>query len=177
MSPDEDAGREAVMQRAIACRNEVLAFLVGLTRDHDRAEDLLQESFLVICRQWRDYDLTRPFVPWAIGIAKRTFLGSLKDRHHRLVLLESDVLEQAFSERRHTDSSQELLNALRCCVALLSERQRRCFDLRYRLDLSHTHICRRLGMSANAVYQLLTRTRRSLRECVARQGALPGASP
>ncbi len=171
---DDEAQREAVMQRTIACRDEVLAYLLGLTRELDRAEDLLQESILVICRHWRDYDPERPFMPWAIGIAKRTFLGSLKGRHRRLVLMESELLERAFSERPHDDGTQELFGVLSRCIEQLSERQRRCFDLRYRCQLPYPQISKRLAMSAVAVRQLLTRTRRSLRECVARRRSVPG---
>ncbi len=171
-STDDDALRDPVMQRAIACRDELFGFLYGLTHDFDRAEDLLQETFVEVCRHWRDYDAARPFVPWAIGIAKHAYLESLRGRHRRLVLMESNLLEQAFCERQQEGGTQELLSLLRRCVHELSERQRRCFDMRYRLQVPHGDICRRLSLSSDAVYQLVARTRRALRACVAQRRSL-----
>ena len=49
-------------------------YLVSLTRDLDRAQDLLQETFLQMHRSRHTYTPPRPVKPWAFGIARHVHL-------------------------------------------------------------------------------------------------------
>lgn len=52
---------------------EVYSFLALLCGNRERAEDLLQESFLQMHRSRHTYDAARPFRPWAYAIARHVF--------------------------------------------------------------------------------------------------------
>lgn len=61
-------------------------YLLSLTLDAHRAEDLLQETFLQIHRSRRTYAPPRPVEPWAFGVARHVFLmdrraGARRRRH------------------------------------------------------------------------------------------------
>ncbi|MEM7353366.1 MAG: RNA polymerase sigma factor [Acidobacteriota bacterium] len=49
-------------------------YLISLTRNRPRAEDLLQETFLQIHRSRHTYSPPRPMAPWAFGIARHVYL-------------------------------------------------------------------------------------------------------
>jgi hypothetical protein len=67
------------------------AFACGLSRE--QADDLVQEEALVLWRRYDTYDRTRPFLPWALGIAHHLIQ---KDRQvsHAIHLLSPDVAQQ-----------------------------------------------------------------------------------
>ena len=56
---------------------ELKTFVVAVVRDWGRSEDILQEVSIVLWRKFDQYDSTKPFGPWARGVAWREVL---KDR-------------------------------------------------------------------------------------------------
>lgn len=68
-----------------ALSGELLRYLKGLTRDHHRAEDLLQEVFLQIHRARHTYLPGRPVKPWVYAIARNVFLMSRRSWRRRNV--------------------------------------------------------------------------------------------
>jgi RNA polymerase sigma-70 factor (ECF subfamily) len=77
----EDLMQEYVDGKAIAFEEiyrrvspSLLAFLLRLTRDRPRAEDLLQVTFVKVHRARSSYLLGAPLLPWLLAIARRTFL-------------------------------------------------------------------------------------------------------
>ena len=55
-------------------------YLTALTRNRDRAQDLLQETFLQMHRSRHTYTPGRPVKPWAFGIARNVFLMDRRSR-------------------------------------------------------------------------------------------------
>ena len=55
-------------------------YLLSLTRDLDRASDLLQETFLQMHRSRHTYTPPRPVKPWAFGIARHVHLMERRRR-------------------------------------------------------------------------------------------------
>jgi len=57
-----------------ALATSVRNYLASLSRDFDRAEDLLQETFLQVHRSRHTYSPLRPVKPWIFGIARYVYL-------------------------------------------------------------------------------------------------------
>ncbi|HUV12196.1 MAG TPA: RNA polymerase sigma factor [Acidobacteriota bacterium] len=57
-----------------ALKPRLFQYLLSLTFEHSRAEDLLQETFLQLHRSRRTYQPRRPVMPWAFAIARHVFL-------------------------------------------------------------------------------------------------------
>ncbi|MEM7584297.1 MAG: RNA polymerase sigma factor [Acidobacteriota bacterium] len=53
---------------------KIRKYLISLTLNVPRAEDLLQETFLQIHRSRRTYHPPRPVAPWAFGVARHVYL-------------------------------------------------------------------------------------------------------
>jgi len=58
----------------------VAGYINAVVADFQEAEDLLQNVAVILLRKFPEYDGQRPFVAWAIGIAKREVL--MARRHH-----------------------------------------------------------------------------------------------
>lgn len=59
---------------------QVRNYLASLARSVDRADDLLQETFLQVHRSRRTYSPPRPVKPWVFGIARNVFLMDRRAR-------------------------------------------------------------------------------------------------
>src|SRR5438128_1215121 len=81
--PSDSHSLASLWERA---RPAVFAYLTASVYDFHRAEDLLQEVAVAIASQFHSYDRSRPFLAWAMGIARnRTLLyfrEQARDRRH-----------------------------------------------------------------------------------------------
>ena len=58
-------------------------YLVALARDAQRADDLLQDTFLQLHRSRRTYNPSRPVRPWAFAVARHVWLMDQRTRRRK----------------------------------------------------------------------------------------------
>jgi RNA polymerase sigma-70 factor, ECF subfamily len=58
-------------------------YLLALARDAQRADDLLQDTFLQIHRSRRTYNPARPVRPWAFAVARHVWLMDQRTRRRK----------------------------------------------------------------------------------------------
>ncbi|MBA4031781.1 MAG: RNA polymerase subunit sigma-70 [Planctomyces sp.] len=143
------------------------AFLIASTPQFSDAEDLLQEVAAEIAQRFDDYDASRPFLPWALWVAKLKIADFYRARERRPVKFIGDSIE-ALGEA--CDRVQSIVAeekwALEKCLTTLTGRSRSLLQLRYFEDLTTEEIAGKVGMTAGAVRIALTRIRSSLITCV-----------
>jgi RNA polymerase sigma-70 factor (ECF subfamily) len=148
----------------------VASYLHSVVRDFHRAEDLLQEVAVVLLKKADDYDSSRPFLPWALGVARFEVLAQRRTAARSNLAFRSTLLEQVADA--HAELAPELEQraaALRGCLEGVQGRSRRALELRYVDGLAPREIGRRTGKKSGAVRVLLSRVRASLRQCVDRR--------
>ena len=156
-------------QAFMACRTTLKAYCLAIVRDPDLAEDVLSEVGIAINDSWERYDRSRPFGPWARGVARRVALKALRDRGRRDVALDDEALESvaATLESMGDENAFERRRAaLRSCVERLSGSDRRLVELRYFDGLSCSDVAARVARSLNAVYVALHRIHQALASCI-----------
>ncbi len=168
--------RQEMMRLALRHRADIWGLLMGLTKDPIRAEDLFQDTYVVICEKWRQFRPGTDFVAWARQIARFKFLASVDPARRPEVVVEAEVLESAMDAARdEREPERPQLDALRHCIGRLQGRSRRVIDLRYGEGLPGPRTAEVLNMSLNALYTLLSRVRQGLMECVERRLRLEDA--
>src|SRR5258708_8332193 len=95
------------------------SYIGSLVPDFQEAEDLLQEVALVLLRKFPEYDDRRPFVAWALGVARFEVLHAHRSHARSFVAAQSDLLE----------------NVTAACTELTPELDPRATALRDRLPL------------------------------------------
>jgi RNA polymerase sigma-70 factor (ECF subfamily) len=91
------------------------AYLLRLTRDRARADDLLQVTFTKLHRARSSYLVGAPLMPWVIAIARRSFLDERRSAKSRTEDLSPDGnLPEPVRVEEHppTDTSEALDRAL-----------------------------------------------------------------
>lgn len=160
-----------------ASQPAVSSYIQAVVRDRAIAEDLLQETSIVLFRRFAEYQEDRPFVAWALGIAKFQILGLMRDRARSRVVFDEELLS------RFTESWVELsprlsdrLLALQDCLDQLAARSMRLVQMRYFDEQSAEQIAQQIGGTGAAVRVAMQRIRQQLRECVERRLRIEGES-
>ena len=145
----------------------VAAYVHAVVRDTHVAKDLVQETAMVLLRKFAEWDSSREFLPWALGVAKLEILAHRRDTgRSRLVF--DDILLDAITESwaKHATEIDGEQAALHDCLEKLAPHAREIVRLRYYDELKTPQIAERLGSTAGAVRISLMRIRQQLQGCV-----------
>jgi RNA polymerase sigma-70 factor (ECF subfamily) len=148
----------------------VAAFVHAAIRESAAAKDVLQGTALALFRRFPEYDGARPFLAWALGVAKFQVLGFQRDEARSLIVFDTELLDkftEAWAEQAPAVTQQSA--ALEFCLERMPARPRQILRWRYFEDLKSDEIARRLGSQSAAVRVTLQRLREQLRACVEKQ--------
>lgn len=147
-------------------------YVLALVANRTEAEEILQETLLVL---WEKFDAFAPgtnFLAWAYATARLEVLKYRERQSRDRRLLSLEAIEVISAEVQAGGDLLDLRHAaLRECLEKLSDRQRSILQQRYQAGTSIDALADRLGRSRDAVYQILSRIRRSLAECIDRSVA------
>ena len=168
---EDNDRRKEVMRLAIKHRAPIWAFVLGLVKNPVAAEDLMQETYLVICEKWEIFRPGTNFLAWARQIARYEFLRTIEPARHPLVTVEAQVLETALNRVDESSEEHALRRAAlaRCMQKIQGTRGGRAVELRYKRGLSCRQVAEQLSVSLEALYKLLSRVRESLQKCTRQQ--------
>jgi RNA polymerase sigma-70 factor, ECF subfamily len=150
-------------------RGPLFGYIYALVRRLHDAEDLYQDTAMVMWGKFHEYQPGTNFVAWACTIARfrvGNFLkGERRRRHFSHALQEKLAALQARIQPEHAGLQQE---ALVDCIRGLSATDRQLVDLCYGAERSFREVAEQLGRSPQSVYDSLSRIRRVLLECIDR---------
>lgn len=148
----------------------VAGYVYSVVRDMHLAKDLVQETALVLLRKFGEWDSSREFLPWALGVAKLEILSHRRDTGRSRVVFD-DALLDAITESwaKHATQIDAEQAALHECLEKLAPHAREIVRLRYFDEMQTPQIADRLGSTAGAVRISLMRIREQLQGCVERQ--------
>ncbi len=153
----------SLAEAAEAHLDDVLGYLLYLTRDRETAEDLASSTFEKALRQWSRFDPVRGTArTWLLGIARTTALDWFRAESRRRKREESAALP----ERVEETFPEGLSPALEAALAALSAGEREVLALRVVLELDGDATARVLGISPTAVSTRLCRALKRLEEKV-----------
>ena len=153
--------------RWVMVQPSVGAYIRSAVRDAQHAEDVLQEVARGAIEQFGDYDRTRPFLNWVMGIARYRILNYYRSQRGDKLVFDESVLRMI--ERGHVDvapSVGDREQALSDCLKRVDGRSRDVLARRYDQGQAVNQIAERLGTTPNAVSRLLYRTRLLLKDCI-----------
>jgi len=148
----------------------VSAYIASAVRDHQHAEDLLQDTALTIAEKFDDYDTAKPFLPWAIGVAKNKLLHYYRKHSRDRLVFDDELLGMIGTQvQAQSDTIKEHAPALRRCIEKLAEQTRAILEMRYLRNMGYEQIAHAVGRSSAGVANNLYRSRKALADCVKRE--------
>jgi RNA polymerase sigma factor (sigma-70 family) len=187
MADTPDNELMALIERAADRDQTALKALYGLTsgklyglalrvvRNHEWAEDALQDTFLQIWRTAPDYRASlSPPMAWLGLIVRSRSLDLLRKRKAEREHL-TDELDDLMAETLEGDSpnpmdtslASQQACALKKCLSQLDHKQREVVSLAYLRDLSHGELAQQLKLPLGTVKTWIRRGLDQLRTCMA----------
>jgi RNA polymerase sigma-70 factor (ECF subfamily) len=153
-------------------QRRIYRFIRSLIPNAQDAEDVLQETAVVLWREFSDFQVGTNFFAWACKVAHFKVLKHRQRRGRDATLLNDDVLEQLVALALTNDVGFDPRRAaLEQCMGRLSVRDRAIIEQRYSGQATGKAVAAKLGRPANSVYKSLGRIRRMLLECIRREVA------
>lgn len=165
------------MQLFAVNQRRVYGYIVTMLPRHADADEVLQQTNLILWRRFSDFRPDADFTRWAFGVARNEVRRYLRDRGRQWITLDDDVLEllaESHAENRNAASTQSA--ALGQCLDKLPVADRELVERCYGGDASIKQVAAELGRPLNTVYKALQRVRRWLFVCVERRVAAEGRS-
>ena len=166
----EADSRKRLMMLMTRHQRQIFAYIYTLVPDRHDAEDLLQETSLVICEKFDEFTPGTDFVAWACQIAWWRIRYSRQKFARSKVVFDDEVLaavaQTAGEMARELDERHE---ALALCLKKLPTRDRELVLTRYEPGSNVGEAARRSGRSLDAAYKALNRLRKLLHDCVTNQ--------
>jgi RNA polymerase sigma-70 factor (ECF subfamily) len=156
-----------------AAQPTIAGFVRMLIQDYQQADEVLQRVAVTLVRKFDQYDQSRSFTAWAIGVAKFEVLYFRRERATDRHLFGDEIVDQIASRYEVVaEESDTIRDALRYCLEQLKGRSQDVIDLRYRRGMKSDAIAEEMSLSSGAVRMLLCRVRETLRSCIERRVAL-----
>jgi RNA polymerase sigma-70 factor, ECF subfamily len=145
-------------------------FVYRSTGDEEKAEDLVQETFLRVYLHVQNFDLTKKFSTWIYTIASNLAKNELRNRSREFVILlstlegklDSDKSPQFADLRLHPEilmRGRELRTLFEKATSQLSVSHRQVFVLREFEGREYEEIARIIGCPLGTVKSRLNRAR------------------
>jgi len=149
-------------------QQQIHYFILSLCPNHSQADDILQETALVMWEKFDEMEDQKGFLGWAFKIARFKVLNHRRKKT-AVLWLSDEVLERICTETeacvRESSGRQQ---ALEQCVKKLSEKERHILSLRYEQNISFPEISKKINRSINGLYNASARIHQKLRECINR---------
>ena len=139
-----------------------------ITRNHEDADDVVQDSYVKAYRALPRFDLTRAFGPWFLTIVARTALSRIRQGARRATVPldepgeEGTTLAERLPDATLDPAGQQSLLDVERALERLSEEHRSILALRVEGDLAYAEIASALDIPVGTVMSRLARAREAL---------------
>lgn len=138
--------------------------------------DLLQEVATIGWQKYEQYDASRSFDAWIMGIARNCVFEYMRDQGKRACPLTSEAIELLESEAVDTSTSaSDIEQALDICLRKLSAKDHRLVRTRFEQSETNRGVSKLLGLSEATVSRTLNRIYAQLLLCIKQQERGMGA--
>jgi RNA polymerase sigma-70 factor, ECF subfamily len=164
------ADPEQFLRLFMESERRIYAFIVSVLPNLTDADDVLQETSLILWKKFDQFRLGTDFVAWACRTAQFEVLKFYEKQGRSKLQFDIEGLEAVQQEvvtMGPVIEAQQV--ALARCLEKLSDRDRDLLRRRYVDDATPKQIAELVGRSLDAVYKALTRIRDSLLNCIQRK--------
>jgi RNA polymerase sigma-70 factor (ECF subfamily) len=152
-------------------RSRVFGYLLALVQNLADAEDLYQQTALLLWEKFDQYQKGTDFSTWATTVAHYSALNFLRRQSRRRQLFSEAALERLAAVQAELKSSDSAARseALARCIEGLAARDRRLLRLRYEGERTAPEIASQESRTVGSIYTALSRIRKSLIACIQRR--------
>lgn len=166
---DLQNNNEQFVKLFLANQSSLYAFILSILPNRSDADDVLQETGLVLCQRFSEFRPGSNFFAWACRIAHHKVLDHAKRLARSPVRFDDDLVESFVEESiAAADERDDEFSALLRCMQKLSQRDRELLDRCYQPKVTARSVAEELNRPADTIYKRLRRIRTMLFQCVTR---------
>lgn len=147
--------------------NRLSAFVHTLVPSWQDAEEIVQDTLVVLWRKFDEFDPGTSFFSWAARVAQYEVLNYRRKNRHREMILADEVLEAIATTALERMDDVDLQRAeLEYCIKKLSDRERELLGLRYTNGGNVQTAAAALNRTTGHVQRMLRNIRAGLLRCI-----------
>jgi RNA polymerase sigma-70 factor (ECF subfamily) len=151
----------------LAHQRRILTYLAAIVGNLGDAEDLLQETGVVLWERLETYEPDSDFCAWALAIAHNKALEHLRKTGRRNAILRGEVAQLLAQQASHMSPQLEAEHrALSLCIDHLPGRLRQVITLRYQERTQVQSVAEQIGRSTVTVRKMLHKAYALLLKCI-----------
>lgn len=148
-------------------QSRLYAYILSLVFDRNEADDVLQQTNVVLWRNADEFEPGSNFVAWSFRVAYYQVLAHRKQKQREKLIFDDGILNDVAQVANQSDQTfQARQRLIQDCIQKLSTSQRDVIQRRYRNGATLESIAQETEKKVNAVKQLLFRARENLVQCV-----------
>ncbi|MDG2012895.1 MAG: sigma-70 family RNA polymerase sigma factor [Pirellulaceae bacterium] len=168
---------EQFVAELIAIQPQLYGFIVSLVTDRNEADEILQQTNLVLVRKQKNFLAGSNFGAWARAIAFHEVQTARKSFARRKLRLSTELVEQLALVAEDQSSEPKLIrSALRQCLRQLAPPQRELIKDRYS-GVAVSKLAELSNRTVGAISQELYRIRATLAKCISQRTAHDASIP
>ena len=145
----------------------IFLFILSMVPNQNEAEEILQETNLILWRKFNEFEPGTNFKAWAFRVAYHKVKQYWERQSHERLLFDEAFLHRvAEMATKAPDTVDRRREALGQCLEKLPKKERDMVRCRYRGGGSVKSAAEELGRSTHAIYKALMRVRQTLHDCV-----------
>ena len=148
-------------------QSKLYSYILAVVHNRSDADELLQETSVILWDKFDSYKDDYSFSAWAIGIAKNKIFEYLRENKKTKKIF-SDVVYEQFAKVAEisTDDTLERMDVVKECINKLGSSDHNLMTYKYYNNNSVHQISQLTGRSTNSLYKSFTRIIVQLRRCV-----------
>jgi RNA polymerase sigma-70 factor, ECF subfamily len=155
--------------------NQVLAYIDSLLLHRTDAEDVFQETCLVLWQKFDEFEPGSNFLAWALRVADFKAMN-FRDIQSRRAVFTDDLRTALMTEiaSRGSGNDDTALEMLSDCTDKLSQEDQRLLKLCYAEGIPIRQLANAMGRPPKGIQKSLYRIRTRLLECIRREAERAG---
>lgn len=129
----------------------LLYYILRMIRDHDRAEDILQNVWVDVYQQLRMLRSTKAFSAWLFRIARNHTCRDIRRSQSSVMTKSLEEITEEIPVAEERSLSEDEVATIHRCMDRLSPEHREVLILRFMEELSYQQIAEIVGCSIGTV--------------------------
>lgn len=149
-------------------QKSIYAYILSLVPDRSDAEDLFQETTLLMWDKFDEFEDGTNFVGWGLKIARFKAMNYYKSKKNRQRFDDGLLRKISESYQNKLNEITERQAALEECLEKLNKNDRKLIKYHYEQGLKIAQLKSVMGHSVHSLYRSMTRIHELLYRCVNR---------
>ena len=145
----------------------LFSYLFAIVHNKSDAEDIMQETAIVLWDKFDQYQEGTNFGAWAVNIARNKAFEFMR-KNKRTKMFFNEEFYESVSKHALEDSTDDSdrIKALQFCLEKIPENSRKILTMRYKKEIPVKRIAQLTGRSVNGLYHSFTKLVSALQDCM-----------